>query len=481
MLQNPRAFSWSRLYHLPDSQSLPFANRLALVAVSQWPLIALLRWKQGSPLARLLRCSHTRLFRYGGVLGAVQWLLLLLHVLKQLAAVDTDLLLSDWGQKRKLAYGVLYLALVVVTRNAARRSLWVLVALTPLALSLYVVWGHAPAARVYLLQTLGVFLGALVLQTKTTAFSVPQPSSETQAAADAAVKPAEEGQEPRPPPMIIIRSERRKGDNKAESEDDGTGNKRLVVAVVCTTQSWLLRLISGLWETGSLAFGLREARASAHNESENQTISMEYASAPMSASHTEEARVTVHFEGPNPLARDIDELVNFDADHVVFIAGGLAGFLAYPSVFSYAAAQGPNLASHPPRSVRVVWMENAASGAGCAVPSRLPPADGGAAADATTDKDAVVLCPDTELEHAATAATSQRRRVRQSCQLSGTCAHAGLRDVVDELMRGCKSSESVAVVVLGPKELEREARWAVRPWVMDGRRVWWLYEYFSMQ
>ncbi|TQV90724.1 hypothetical protein IF1G_10676 [Cordyceps javanica] len=433
--------------------------------------------KRSSPLARLLGCSHTRLDRYRTVLRAVMFLLLLLHMLVELGGMDTRILHSKSERIHMLKYLCLYLVLSVTQKLSARGPIWGLVVLAPQLIFVWLLWNHAVSARRYLLQTLCLLTVAMILPEKTKAVLVKQTSPDAQAVAQAAINPPADGQDGQPP-FVILRSARTTDLPLMENEHDEPKERPrektpIVVATIRTTNGWLHRHLAALWRSISSVRGIDAVK----DATQLERLSLEYATSP-TATSDEEVRVSVLYEGPlNPLGKGMDDLALFDADQVLFIAGGMPGYLAYPAYFTYVAARRRKRAIC---NARVIWTVNSRSGTCCAIPRRL------LTSDAFQDDGggrAVVLCPDAELvsdgEAEGVATVPQPGTARKSCSLTGPCSHANIPELIERLMRR-NPGDSVAVVVLGPVELEREARRAMRSWVMRGRKVWWLFENFGM-
>lgn len=467
-------FPWHRVLHLPDAQAFHISNRFGIIAASQWLLLPLLGMRRSSPLAHVLNCTHARLNRYHAVLASIMFILFMLHAIIHLVQMDSQALHS-----RPVVVGIglsplgLHFLHVAGKKYLSSRT-FAIVTLAFSALLVGLVLRHAPLASVFMWHAIAMFLLSLGLQAKTTVIPSKQSSASVQAPATPPAKA------PTAAPSYITLQLSTSGEQnnplappKEDSAmEDGASNqaaKSVRVATIRTRNGWLVCRLADVWVR--ISSMLKHDTLLLQLRNPNECLTMSYTTTP--TPRTGEIVPSVLFDGPlNTLTKDLRSLFLFNADQVIFIAGSTQGYLAYPAYFAYVSEQRKRRDNG---DVRMIWAVRLKSGAFCAIPRRIL-TDGSLQDQGGT----MVLSPDISLSSNGDEESGRSATARPSCLPGGEpCLHAGIDEVINGILC-CKPGGSVAVVVLGPLELDGEVRKAMRPWVMRGRRVWWLFETFGM-
>ncbi|UNI17652.1 hypothetical protein JDV02_003980 [Purpureocillium takamizusanense] len=442
-------------------------KRFGAIAVSQFPIQYLLAIKPLNPYAWAFGSSHEEVNRYHRVLGRVIFVLLALHIL----FYNGYFFYAGIWLKRFFApivfCGVVaaagILAIATTSTVAARQYSYRLFFITHLVAALFIpvlIFFHAPGLRLYIVETLVIFLVDLGVRRVTT---IKAPSTLQIMSGTALVKVT--SRIPRhklasfqaSPGLHIYLSvppESRTADTPASQsgvfdylynpftvafndEDDGS------ITLIARTREGPM--------TGVLS-AFADAAATPGPTTETRTISL-------------------GIEGPyGSMAKHFDHLLHWGAARVLVIAGGVGATFAVP-VFQALRSELPSA------KVQLVWAVRSAGDAAWAVAAASADKTllnddsvqlyltGGAGSDADGSQAGAVEMEPLRRAGGRLAAHSRRKRPDLGRIIDQAFSH-GLE-------------EPVAVLVCGPTEMTLEVRRRVRPWAMKGRRVWWHGESFG--
>ena len=434
-------------------------KRFGAVAVSQFPVQYAMSLKSISPLAWVFRSSHEQINRYHRVLGRVVYGLLLTHMILYntyffiahiwLSRVFEPVVL--YGVVASLGLHMLNATALARVRDYSYRLFFVVHLLTVLCVPVLIFF-HAPSVRIYLVESVLLFIGDLAYRKFTTVNAptvvetVPGTNLLKISASAPAEKMAEFQSHPGahvylniPPPARFTKS----------TVFDFLYNPFTVAAT---------------GDDGAITLVARH-RKGPMTDYLNSLASQDVP--------TGESKFRLGIEGPyGSVGKHFDDLIAFGAQRVLLIAGGVGGTFALPV---YHALRGS-----PSASVQLIWAIRSAADATWAV---SPNDDGQSIIDdphvqlfVTGSMDGTAVAPGSQgVELGAVSRDSRRGHDPTSVYKS---RRPDLKRIVDDTF-SLGQDETVAVLVCGPAGMARDARQRVRPWVMKGRKVWWHNEHYG--
>ncbi|EFY99667.2 Ferric reductase, NAD binding protein [Metarhizium robertsii ARSEF 23] len=189
---------------------------------------------------------------------------------------------------------------------------------------------------------------------------------------------------------------------------------------------------------------------------------------------SEPRKITLAVEGPyGTMATKYNDLLKWGATKVLLVSGGVGATFTLPI---YQALQS-ELSS---AKLQFIWAIRGAGDATWAVSNK-------------TTGQVVLEDPNIQLyltgdlglreqdngdSAGGSVELSSMRRTNGRLTANHNKKRPNIEKIVDDMFRG-SPDESVAVLVCGPIEMNREVQRRVRPWVMKGRRVWWHNETFG--
>ena len=434
---------------------LHLTKRLGLVAVSQLPMQYILALKAINPLALALDTSHEHLNRYHRVLGRLVYGLLVLHVV----LYNVFFLASGLWVARFFApvvfVGVvasfLMHALTGTAMRSVRRWSYRVFFVTHLVAAMAVpplIFFHAPSARLYLIESVVVFIIDLAVR-KTTAVTTPAtleaiPGTDLVrlTATLPAAKTARYRLRPASHVYLSVPPEGRPNANPTSPAHFVFDFLYNPFTVASTSAA----------DTISLVFRRNAGPMTSH----------------LSSSAGEDApKLPLTIEGPYGAAS-----LSFPSfltgaggppHRVLLFAGGVGATFILPIYNTL-------LADYPASKVRFIWAIRAAADATWAV--SLNESSG----TSLLDDENVQLFLTGDM--GTTTSPANGSGIELGDLRRGNTKRPDIRKIVDDTFR-LGQGETVAVLVCGPTEMARDVRNAVRPWVMKGRNVWFHDEAFG--
>ncbi|KAK5661719.1 hypothetical protein OQA88_9819 [Cercophora sp. LCS_1] len=461
---------------------LHFTKRLGIIAASQFPIQYLLALKSLNPFAFAFRSSHEHINRYHRVLGRVISILLYLHIGLYINFMVQHGTLSRRlkapvvmsGVVSSILFNLLYLTALRPVRVYSYR-LFFIVHLLVSFLTPVTLFRHAPPARIFLAESLLVFIADLISRKLDTVT----------------------GQ---------AKLERIPGTNlvKITASLPSTKVNRFLLHpashVYLNLPTAARKTLIG--DPTSISHLLFEflfnpfTVAAVNHEAGNLTIVARHRGGPMTAalarlaggtkrlgpgntSTATKEKIPLSIEGPYGVTTHFPRLSSGDFDRVLLVAGGVGATFTVP-LYDSIVSENPNA------KVEMVWALRRAGDATWAV--------AGAGSRGLLDNENVqIFLTGNALESGEDRATSSgtgagdgdvelsflymdRRRGRP------TSGHhrkrPDLKKIVDDVFKH-GSEEKVAVLVCGPQEMAKELRAHVGGWVKRGRVVWWHNEGFG--
>jgi len=464
---------------------LHLTKRIGIVAVSQWPLQYLLSLKSLNPAAYLLRSSHEQVNRWHRVLARVTTTLICLHAALYLNFFVKRDRLDRLGDPVVLmgVIGFLYLNLIVTTAlRPIRRFSYRLFFITHLILGIiipFTIMIHAAPAKLFLFEAVGVFFLDLVSRKMDTV---------TGHATIGSI-----------PGTNLIKISASIPHTKVNRFRGHPGSHIYLSIPAAARKSMSATSISHLLfeflfnpftvaavdeETGDLTMVAR------HNGGPMTAALGRLANAakPNTANNTNEDKIPLAIEGPYGAVSRFPQLCT-DFDRVLLVAGGVGATFTLPLYRSI-------LAENPGARVEMVWAVRGAGDATWAVTGKeaqallrdnnlrlfvtgsiVDPADlASSRREASGQAEGSGAGDDGDGEVEMSAMYRDRRRGRYTSQHNRK--RPDLKKIVDDLFKHGQE-ERVAVLVCGPREMARELREHLGPWVKKGRSVWYHKEGFG--
>ncbi|KAK4143031.1 ferric reductase NAD binding domain-containing protein [Dichotomopilus funicola] len=496
---------------------LHLTKRLGLVAVSQWPLQYLLALKSLNPVAYLFQTSHERVNRWHRVLARITSGLLSLHVALYLNFfVKTNRLYRL--AEPVVFFGVLAFSGILLILSTAlhpvRRYSYRLFFIVHLIAAIIIpiqIMIHAPPARAYLLESLGVFFVDLVsrkLDTVTGQATLESISGTSLVKISAKI-----------PPSKVDRFRAHPGAHiylnvpvVARKFIGGASISHLLfeflfnpftVAAVDGDESGDLTLVARHYG-GPMTTALKrftDGSASSDGGAVSTSASAGSAGGGDGAGNGTRETIPLSIEGPYGAAERHVSLLYSKFDRILFVAGGVGATFTLPL---YRAV----VKESPTTKAQMVWAVRSARDATWAADMTT----GGEEAGALWKDDNVHIFVTGEAADPE-GTESLRRRTHSSHR--GATVNAGnsegdggdagaevemstvgrdnrgdrgmaqyqlkrpdLKKLVDDLFKHSQE-ERVAVLVCGPAEMARELRMHLGVWVNKGRSVWYHKEGFG--
>ncbi|KAK0649436.1 ferric reductase like transmembrane component-domain-containing protein [Cercophora newfieldiana] len=449
---------------------LHFTKRLGLVAASQFPIQYLLSLKSLNPYAYVFRSSHEHINRYHRVLGRVIYALLASHVGLYLNFFVQAGVFSRRMQHPVVVAGVIAFTLLNLLFSTALRPLralsYRLFFITHLVVAVaapVILCKHAPPARIFMGESLLIFIADLVsrkldtVASQATLESIPGTSLVKITASIPHSKVNRFRLHPGAHVYLNIPAAARKSiDPKSAAHllFEFLFNPFTVASVDNTDVTLITRQRSGPMTKALASFAGTEPLTS----------------------NPETTKIPLSLEGPYGVSTRFPQLASGDFDRILLVAGGIGATFTVPI---YRAITGEN----PSARVQMVWAARAAGDATWAVTNNgksLLEDDnvqifltGGVLNGTGGDGNG----SGAESREGMEMGSMQRDR-RRGRVVEHNRRRPDLKKVVDGVF-GHGAEERVAVLVCGPEGMAKELRGAVGPWVRRGRVVWWHKEGFG--
>ncbi|KAK4444994.1 Ferric/cupric reductase transmembrane component 2 [Podospora aff. communis PSN243] len=455
---------------------LHFTKRLGIIAASQYPIQYLLSLKSLNPFAYVFRSSHEHLNRYHRVLGRVIFALLALHVGFYLNFFIQNGVFSRRMKAPVVVAGVIAFTLFNLLYGTALRPLrevsYRLFFLTHLFVAFampVVLCKHAPPARIFMVESLLVFILDLVsrkldtVTTQATLESIPGTSLVKITASIPHTKinrfrlhpgshvylniPAASRQSIDPKSAVHLLFEFLFNPFTVAAVDPDSGDITLVTRHKAGPLTTALARFAGAKPLAGLT---------------------------SSNTSTEVTKLPLSLEGPYGVSTRFPQLSSGDFDRILLVAGGIGATFTVP-IYQAITAENPSA------KVEMIWSVRSAGDATWTV------TDGKSLMD--DDNVQIFLTGDvvdglsgggdgygSGAEVEMSSMQRDRRRGRVTAQHNRK--RPDLRRIVDGVF-GHGTEERVAVLVCGPEEMAKELRDAVGTWVRRGRTVWYHKEGFG--
>ncbi|KAM5365451.1 hypothetical protein ACJZ2D_010986 [Fusarium nematophilum] len=449
---------------------LHFTKRFGIIAASQMPIQYLLALKTLNPFAYIFRSSHEHLNRYHRVLGRIIYLLLILHAtFYNVFFIESGIWLKRFfapvvfaGVAGFTGFHALSGTAMARVRECSYRVFFV----THLAAAFGIpplIYYHAPSARFYVVEAIGVFVLDLIARklTTITAPAVVEAIPGTNLLKVSATMPAKK----------VAKYQARPGSHIYLSIPPASRPGIGQLSIPYLLFEFLYNpftVASTNGETGELEFVAR-ARAGPMTNRLSQ-----FASAGSSSSATN-GRVELNIEGPyGTIGKTFHDLVGSGVSRILLVTGGVGATFAVPLYHAI-------LAENPAARVQLVWAIRSpgdATWASSSSPTGKSLLDDDQVQLFLTGDMGATNDGDTadSIEMSTLAGQQDSRRSPRSAGQSAK--RPDLRKIVDDTFRQGQQ-ESIGVLVCGPAEMARELRRNVTPWVMKGRDVWWHNESFG--
>lgn len=451
-------------------------KRLGLIAVSQWPLQYLLALKSLNPVAHLLRSSHEQVNRWHRVLSRITTTLVCLHVGFYwnffIRANRLDRLTDPIVLAGMFAFMGLNLLVTTALRPIRRYSyrLFFIIHLVAAILIPLQIMVHAPPAKIFLFESLGVFILDLIsrkIDTVTgnaTAESIPGTNLVKITASIPESKANRFRTHPGAHIYLSVPAAARKSMDPTSLSHllfEFLFNPFTVAAV--DQENGDLTLVARHCGGPMTSALNRLARASMSGDNSN--------------SANNDAKIPLSIEGPYGAVTRFPQLCS-DYDRILLVAGGVGATFTVP-LYRFIVSENPGA------KVQMVWAIR----------------DAGDATWAVTGKEAEAMLKDRNVDIFLTgdiaystgessgndaegevdavemnAMFHDRRQGRYTSQHNRK--RPDLKEIVDDLFKHGQE-ERVAVLVCGPNGMSKELRQHVGVWVKKGRSVWWHKEGFG--
>ncbi|KAF4976886.1 hypothetical protein FZEAL_6508 [Fusarium zealandicum] len=439
---------------------LHLTKRFGIVATSQMPIQYLLSLKALNPFAYTLRSSHEHLNRYHRVLGRIIYLLLSVHaLLYNVFFLESGIWIKRFFAPVVFAGVVAFTALHALSGTAmarVRAESYRIFFITHLVVAFVVpplIYFHAPSARFYVVEAVGVFVLDLAARkiTTITAPAVVEAIPGTSLVKVTATMPRNKAikYKARPGSHIYL--------SMPPASRPGIGQ----LSTPYLLYEFLYNpftVASSNTVTGELTFVARTRTGPMTNRlSHFSSVDTSSASA---------NKVELNIEGPyGTIGKTFNDLVDSGIGRILLVAGGVGATFAVPLYHAL-------LAENPAARVQLIWAIRSAGDATWASSSPT----GKSLLD--DDQVQLFLTGDMGVANDRDNAAGVEMSTRSARPAGQRPKRPDLQQIVDDTFRR-EQQESVAVLVCGPSGMARELRTCVTPWVNKGRDVWWHSESFG--
>ncbi|KAK3385034.1 ferric reductase NAD binding domain-containing protein [Podospora didyma] len=477
---------------------LHLTKRLGIIAASQYPVQYLLALKSINPFSYLIGASHGQVNRWHRVLARIINALLFLHVAFYLNYFVQMGILKKRLLNPVVLFGVIaFLGLGLLNSTALRSvrrhsyrlffitHLFVAFAMPPL------LFMHAPSARWFMAEALGVFIADLVdrkrdtIIVEATLVSVPNTSLVRITASIPETKIDRFGRQPGSYVILVIPPAARQLANPKSASNllfELLYNPFTVAAI--DREKGELTLVARKQSgplTGALAALAQGASSSSSSKNSDEVKDGEVAI----------TKTPLMIEGPYGATPKFS-LGSFD--RVLLVAGGIGATFTVPLYRSI-------LHDNPSTKVEMVWAVRSADDATWAVTKKeakstlsddnvqifltgsiRPEAAEGSTPKMTKKQKLVTGKPSasstSDNDGADAIELSSLYKERQNQKDTTQHERPDLKRIVDDIFKHSQEDQ-VAVLVCGPPGMARELREHVGVWVMKGRYVLWHNEGFG--
>ncbi|KAH6653796.1 ferric reductase like transmembrane component [Truncatella angustata] len=432
-------------------------KRFGAVATAQFPIQYLLSLKYINPVAFALKSSHEEVNRWHRVLGRIVYFLLCLHgALYTNYYIQTGVLTQKLTSSRVAILGLsalLGMTILMTTslsfiRNYSYRVFFIVHLAVALALPPFI-WFHVHHARVYMAESLVVFIIDLAARKLTT----------TTAPATLELIHGTD--------LIKINI---KTTQKFVSRFADFPGSHVYVNIPVASRSGSFKM---LYEFMFNPFTV----AAVSEESQELTLVARKLKGPISHAFDNLARISasgsnapLSIEGPYGSSKYFADLVGVKADRILFVAGGVGATFIMP-IYQYIATE------NPAARIDLVWAVREAGEATWATTGNEK---------SILDDDRVQLYLTGNVFNSASRIADDevemdnlhRDTMRNKHMPNQSTKRPDLKKIVDDVFRQGQE-DRVAVLVCGSEAMARELRGYVGAWVRKGREVWWHNENFS--
>ncbi|KFA72917.1 hypothetical protein S40288_02175 [Stachybotrys chartarum IBT 40288] len=446
---------------------LHLTKRFGVIALSQMPVQYLLSLKALNPFAWALGSSHEDVNRYHRVLGRIVYALVLVHLLlynyfflaKGVWVRRMSQLVVLCGTLSALAMHVLNGTSMASVRAASYRIFFVTHLVVALGMP-PLLFFHAPPARIYVVETLAVFVLDLIVRkastitAPTTLEAIPGTSLVKATVSIPSVKANQFRVHPGSHIYLSVPASARPPSYQPSREPvfEFLYNPFTVAAV--SEDNSDITLVTRI-RNGPLTKYLAYFAATGE-------------------------KVHLGVDGPyGAIGKHYHDLVDSRINRFLIFAGGVGATFALPI---YQAI----LHDNPSAKAQLVWAIRAAGDATWAVgpdsTSRSILADNNIELFVTGDMGVADQDDNAATATTADAGVELSPLYRDTRRGRFTTEHNRKRPDIEKIVDATfrqGTEEAVAVLVCGPTEMAREVRRRVRPWVMRGRQVWWHNESFG--
>ncbi|KAK9441379.1 Ferric reductase, NAD binding protein [Metarhizium brunneum] len=443
-------------------------KRFGAIAVSQLPIQYLLALKALNPIAWIFASSHEHINRYHRVLGRIIYGLLWLHLIFYNAYFIMQAIWLKRIFDSVVFCGVLasfgYHGIATTAMRKAREYSYRLFFITHLVVALLtpvLLFFHASSARFYIAEAFAIFILDLAVRRITT---ITAPSTVENIPGTTLVKVMSSI------PVHKLTPFRATPGSHIYLSVPPQGRS----AAVPSSKSAIFDYLYNPFTVAAVDAeeGTISLIARVRNGPMTNVLSAYSSATPRPPS--ESRKITLAVEGPyGTMATKYNDLLKWGATKVLLVSGGVGATFTLPI---YQALQS-ELSS---AKLQFIWAIRGAGDATWAVSNK-------------TTGQVVLEDPNIQLyltgdlglreqdngdSAGGSVELSSMRRTNGRLTANHNKKRPNIEKIVDDMFRG-SPDESVAVLVCGPIEMNREVQRRVRPWVMKGRRVWWHNETFG--
>lgn len=432
-------------------------KRLGIIGISQLPLQYLLALKSLNPIAFVLRSSHEEINRFHRALGRVVYLLLSLHAALYLNFfVQNGLLWSKLTSSRAVQTGLIgvlsFNLLGATALKAVRTYSYRLFFITHLVVALVIpplIWFHAHSARIFVVESLVVFLIDIVSRkidtvTSEATFEAVPGSSLVKVTTSV--------------PFHKIQCFRKAPGSHIYLQIPGISR----ISQDPTSKDYLVHeFLFNPFTVASIDEENGEISLIARHLSGPTTSTLKQLAA--EASTDGSRHVSLAIEGPYGAVSYFPELASGEYDRVLLVSGGVGATFTVPL---YRAL----LADSPAAKVQLVWAVGAPSDAAWAKDKdgKMLSEEEGVQVFVTGTKEAL----DPQDEGVELHTIPEEREAKHSY------ARPDLKRIVDDVFK-YGQEDRVAMLFCGPVQMGHDLRRHVGVWVKKGRIVFWHSESFE--
>ncbi|POR35904.1 Putative metalloreductase AIM14 [Tolypocladium paradoxum] len=443
-------------------------KRFGAIAISQFPIQYLMALKALNPFAWVFRSSHEEINRYHRVLGRIIYLLLVLHVI----FYNVYFFVAGTWLRRFFApivfCGVVAFVgmhgIATTSMVKAREYSYRLFFITHLVAAFFIpilIFFHAPSARLYVVETLVIFLLDLGVRKVTT---VNSPSTLEIIPGTDLVKISCSI-----PPRKLRPFKAFPGSHIYLNIPPGSRT-----SATPASQSGVFDFLYNPFTVASVNEDQGSITIIARTRGGPMTAVLNQFASSTPGPPADARKIPLAIEGPyGAMGKHFHDLLDWDAGRILLVAGGVGATFALPI---YQAIRN----ELPTAKVQLVWAIRSAGDATWAVPN-------GSSGKSVLNDPHIQLFLTGDMGVADDADDAAGGTVEMGALHRGANGRfltnrnrrrPDIEKIVDDTFRQ-GLEEPIAVLVCGPAEMSTEVRRRVRLWVMRGRKVWWHSESFG--